>query len=187
MKKLLIGIMACGLFACETKTKQQVANDREGVVTQEMKQDQAPPFEITGEQVKSAFDEFLPTISEKRVLNTHDEKLDNGILIKIGDVDGDELEDAVVDYSLEPNMEDTGGGGNAIWEISGVVIYKNTGETIKQVFHSQEYGNGYLEGIENGEILFKVFEYAEEDPRCCPSIEKIEKYKFENNQLVKVD
>lgn len=173
---------AFGLFACGANT--QNVQKTEGIV-KPLTKDKAAPYEVTVKQVRATFEEFLLTVSEGRELNTHDEKLDGGVMIKLGDVDGDGLEDAVVDYSLQPTYEETG-GGNSFWEIPGVVIYKNTGEFIERVYHSQEYGTGYLIGIENGKIQFKVSEYAEDDARCCPSIEKIENYKFENKQLVNV-
>lgn len=115
--------------------------------------------------VQETFMAYLPSVSKGRALNK------NGAIIQIGDIDGDSLPDAVVDYSLEPTLEETGGGGNAIGEIYGVVVFKNMGDGIQVIYQTEDIGNGQLLKIEHGSVIFKILEYAEDDPRCCPSIE----------------
>ena len=175
MKKTITIIGLCMLFGCGNSpesSNQEVAQDT-------LVKDQAPPFEMNENAVKADFLAFLPSVSGGRPLNTFNEKMDKGIIIRLGDIDNDGDLDAVVDYSLEPTLEDTG-GGNAIGEVSGVVIYLNTGEKMERVYHSQDYGHGDLDSITDGKIIFKTLEYADTEPRCCPSINAEVHYFWDN-------
>lgn len=85
--------------------------------------------------VKNTFLEYLPNISGGRKLNN--------FIIELGDLNGDGSTDGVVDYSLEPTWEDNGGWGNAISEISGIIIFVNSGNAFTIADHSDEFGGNF--------------------------------------------
>lgn len=171
MRKTILGtsilfiMMACG------ETKPVVTTEEAEVKSEEFVKDEKPPFEMTKEHIKKTFLAYLPNISNKRTLNEDHPAMENGMIIKLGDIDGDSLVDAIVDYSLNSTFEETRGEQNTGGEISGVVVFKNMGDGIQVIYQTQEIGKGDLLKIEQGTILFKALDYAESDPRCCPSIE----------------
>lgn len=171
MRKTILGTSILFIMIACGETKPVVTTEEAEVKSEEFVKDEKPPFEMTKEHVKETFLAYLPSISKERVLNAHHQNMENGIIIKLGDIDGDSLVDAVVDYSLEPTFEETGGGGNAVGEIYGVVVFKNMGDGIQAIYQTEEIGKGDLLKIEQGTVLFKALDYAESDPRCCPSIE----------------
>lgn len=137
-------------------------------------------FKVDQALVKSAFMKYLPNISGGRKLSTS--------IIKLGDLNGDNLVDAVVDYGLEPTYDDNGGGGNAIGEIPGLVAFINTGQALTIADHSEEFGGNFgsrneLKKINNGVIFLEGLEYSDDDPRCCPSIKTTTKVVLRNNKL----
>ena len=109
-------------------------------------------FTVNKALVKTVFMKYLPNISDGRKLST--------TIIKLGDLNGDNLVDAIVDYGLEPTYEDNGGGGNAIGEIPGIVAFINTGQTLNIADHSEEFGGNFgsrneLTKISNGVIFWR--------------------------------
>ncbi len=141
------------------------------------------PFSVDEALVKSTFMKYLPKISGGRELFSSN--------IKIGDLNGDNLIDGVVDYGLEPTWEDNGGGGNAIGVIPGLIAFINTGQTLKIDDYSDEFARIFGPGnqlikISKGVIFLEGLEYDDDDPRCCPSITTSIKIKILNNRLVKI-
>lgn len=133
--------------------------------------------------VKNTFLEYLPNISVGRKLNN--------FIIELGDLNGDGSTDGVVDYSLEPTWEDNGGGGNAISEISGIIIFVNSGNAFTIADHSDEFGGNFgsrneLKRINNGVIFLEGLDYKEEDPRCCPSLMTTTKLILRNNKITEL-
>lgn len=133
--------------------------------------------------VKNRFLEYLPNISGGRKLNN--------FIIELGDLNGDGSTDGVVDYSLEPTWEDNGGGGNAISEISGIIIFVNSGNAFTIADHSDEFGGNFgsrneLKRINNGVIFLEGLDYKEEDPRCCPSLMTTTKLILRNNKITEL-
>ena len=139
-------------------------------------------FKVDKETVKKLFLKSLPDFSEGRTLSTCN--------IIIGDLNGDDLLDAVVDYGFEPTYEDNG-GGNAISEIPGLIAFINNGQSLKIVDSSEDFGGNFgsrndLKKISNGVIILQGLDYAEEDSRCCPSIKTTTKIILRNNKLTKI-
>ena len=148
-----------------------------------------PTFTVTKETVKQAFMQYLPTIADGRQLNEYWETPDGkGFKIALGDVNGDKLIDGVVDYSLQPTAEDNGGGGNAIMEFAGLIVFINTGSALQAATHDDELSiNSELQIIENdGVIKLETLDFAPDDAHCCPSLKSSLKLKFQANKLVKL-
>ena len=134
--------------------------------------------------VEKTFLEYLPSIAGNRVLSQSPESPGGkGYKIVLGDLNGDGLTDAVVDYSLEATSEDTGGGGNAIGEISGLVAYTNTGKNIILADHTRAFGMNRLARIDNGIIILEGLTHGENDPRCCPSIKTTTRVVLKDKKL----
>ena len=94
-----------------------------------------------------------------------------------GDFTGDGKEDVVIYYDLEP----TDGGNYMAGQ--GLVLYKNTGDNA--VFITK-YEPKYLfsfDKINNGNIYISKEDYAEDDPRCCPSIHVIMELAVNGNKI----
>jgi hypothetical protein len=141
-------------------------------------------FMVNPKDVKKSFLEYLPNISGGRMLSKS--------VIKIGDLNGDGLIDGVVDYGLEPTWEDNGGGGNAISEISGIIVFVNSGKALTVADHSEEYGGNFgsrneLKEISNGVIFLEGLEYADDDARCCPTLNTTTKLVLRNNKITKLE
>jgi len=109
--------------------------------------------------------------------------------IVIGDLNGDNLDDAIVQINLEPTFEDTGGGNVLLWDISYYVVFINTGndlkiEAILDNYYIGEDGFGNILNISNGLVQTENHEYTEEDSRCCPTLKCTKLYKYRNDKLV---
>jgi hypothetical protein len=149
-------------------------------------------FTITKAIVKKAFLQYLPDISDGRKLNAYFKTEDGtGFKIVIGDLNGDGLNDAVVDYSLNPDSENNE-GGHAINEIPGLVGFINTGKTLIITDHSASFGGNFgsrndLKKINNGVIILEGREYSENDPRCCPSLKTTTELVLRDGKLTKLN
>ena len=127
---------------------------------------------------------YASSISGGRALST--------TVIKLGDLNGDNLTDAVVDYGFFPTYDDNGGGGNAVSEWPGLVAFVNTGQTLIIADHSERFGGNFgarneLTRITDGIIFLEGLDYDDADPRCCPSIKTTTKIVLRNNKLVKIN
>ncbi len=105
------------------------------------------------------FDAYLP-----KILESHDAAIDLQEPFS-GDFTGDGIDDVAIYFSLSPK-----GGGNALVG-QGITLYQNTGNAVKVI---AGYEPDYLfsfDTIKNGKVYVKKLEYAENDGRCCPSIQ----------------
>lgn len=114
-----------------------------------------------------------------------------------GDLDGNGTEDYLVKYCIEANDDDrNAGGGNAMMNLEcideGICIYISTEkrmwysnteyESLKQSMQN-DISKAEILDINNGVIRFKITAFKEDDPRCCPSDEKIVEYKYTSKGL----
>jgi len=196
----IILLLTIALFACQSSDKEKQLAEKEKELLQKenelLKKElgqtdnstnttkvEEKQFTVDQALVKAAFMKYLPNISGGRKLSTS--------IIKLGDLNGDNLIDAVVDYGLEPTYDDNGGGGNAIGEIPGFVAFINTGQALTIADHSEEFGGNFgsrneLKTINNGIIFLEGLEYSDDDPRCCPSLKTTTKIVLRNNKFVKL-
>jgi hypothetical protein len=83
-----------------------------------------------------------------------------------GDFTGDGIEDIAIYFSLSPK-----GGGNAIVG-QGISLYKNLGNDVKVIAGFEPDYLFSFSRISNNRIFVEKLEYADGDPRCCPSIKE---------------
>jgi hypothetical protein len=116
--------------------------------------------------------------------------------ILFGDLNGDGIKDAFIDYCIEATDQDTdAGGGNALMFLQcmgqGFAVYIKTGsEYVLKADKGKDYftdeGFAYdADKIENGKIICSNISYADDDPRCCPSLKRRIYLVFQNNKIVK--
>lgn len=83
-----------------------------------------------------------------------------------GDFTGDGIEDIAIYFSLSSKD-----GGNALVS-QGITLYQNTGSDVKVI---GGFDPDYLfsfSRISDNKIYIEKLEYADDDPRCCPSIKQ---------------
>ena len=101
-----------------------------------------------------------------------------------GDIDNDGVPDLIVSIDTEGG----GGGGNVYWNDLFVFLSKNGKFALTSFIDSPEVrgcraGQFFPDKIENGLILGKSICWAENDPRCCPSLEYLTTITFDGKQL----
>lgn len=101
--------------------------------------------------------------------------------IRTGDLNADGTEDAVVEYSFTPHLEN-----NTL--VYFKILLQNGGKLEEA---GEIYGGGRCEGpileiteIRKGTIYFTGREYAEGDPCCCPSVKKEYTFRLENGKII---
>lgn len=101
--------------------------------------------------------------------------------VQTGDLNEDGTDDAVVQYSFTPHLEN-----NTL--VYFKVLLQNGGK-LEEV--GEIYGGGRCEGpileikgIKKGVIHFTGSEYASGDPCCCPSIKKSYAFRVEGGKIV---
>lgn len=113
-----------------------------------------------------------------------------------GDLNGDGVDDAVVDYCIEATNEDRDvGGGNALMSLecmeSGFAVYVKSGNSFylkkdRDKSYFADEGSDYkAERIQNGKIFCTNDSYEDDDPRCCPSQKGSIYLVYENGELIK--
>lgn len=94
-----------------------------------------------------------------------------------GDFTGDGKEDVVICYVLEPTNGAMYSAGQ------GLVLYKNTGDNAVFI---NKYEPKYIfafDKINNGNIYISKDDYADGDPRCCPSLHATMELLVNNNEI----
>ena len=140
--------------------------------------------EINEDFVKSKFFEYLKNISDNRELSNY--------TIKLGDLNGDNLLDAVVNFSQYPTVEERNEIGNSMLEFPGIITFINTGKNLRIVDHSESFGgikgiNLELKNISNGVIILEGKDYQDSDAMCCPSLFVRKRIVLRNDKLVDLD
>lgn len=113
-----------------------------------------------------------------------------------GDLNGDGVDDAVVDYCIEATDEDRDvGGGNALMSLecmeSGFAVYVKSGNSFylkkdrDKSYFADEGFDYKAERIQNGKIFCTNDSYEDDDPRCCPSQKGSIYLVYENGELIK--
>lgn len=148
-------------------------------------------FTLTRALVKTKFLEFVPNISNGRELSPYFNSTDgHGFKIFLSDLNGDNLLDAIVDYSFEPNHNDFINCGNSCQDFPGLIVFVNTGKNIIISDYTTEFSESYYARVTNvssGVIFLKYLDWGIDDPRCCPSIEKKFALIFRNGKLEKLN
>ena len=101
-----------------------------------------------------------------------------------GDIDNDGVPDLIVSIDTEGG----GGGGNVYWNDLFVFLSKNGKFALTSFIDSPEVcgcraGQFFPDKIENGLILGNSICWAENDGRCCPSLEYLTTITFDGKQL----
>jgi hypothetical protein len=116
--------------------------------------------------------------------------------VLFGDLNGDGIKDAFIDYCIEATDKDRDtGGGNAMMFLecmeSGFAVYIKTGNDYilqadkgKDSFTDEGFEYN-AEKIENGKIICSNISFADDDPRCCPSLKRKIYLVFQKNKIVK--
>jgi hypothetical protein len=170
-------------FSCQKSSQKQQENNT--INESGSANEEHSTFWVDEAVVKNAFMDYLPNISDGRELNT--------CIIKTGDVNGDNLIDGVVDYGLLPsNEEDNYYPTHGLDEITGLVVFVNSGNALQVVANTDDFHNSFgarneLKNISNGVIILEGLDYHEDDPRCCPSIKTRYKLVLKDNQLISLD
>ena len=128
----------------------------------------------TEEAIKRAekqFKNYLP-----KILNSHNANLD-GQDTFTGDFTGDGMDDVAIYFSLYPRE-----GGNTIVG-QGLALYKNLGTDVKVIAGFEPDYLFNVIKISNGKIYIEKIEYADIDPRCCPSIRTPHILKISGNKV----
>jgi hypothetical protein len=114
--------------------------------------------------------------------------------ILLGDLNNDGVKDAFVDWCIEATDEDRdAGGGNALMFLKcmeeGFSVYIKTGNEYvlladkgKSYFTDEGFSFDAAK-IEKGKIFCSNLSYADDDPRCCPSLKKTIYLVFKNSKI----
>jgi hypothetical protein len=151
--------------ATVTTQNQTAGDDTANVTLSESK--------MTKKDVQKKFNEI------RKEFDKADEILGNTD-IKIGDINGDGKDDALVNYVIVPK------DGNIVLR-SGVVIYSNDGEKLNFILKYDFPYTAYVDKIKDNLLFCIRTEFRPTDPACCPSVKKPFKMKLEDNKLVLAD
>lgn len=182
MKKNILFLSLLLIYSCNEKSKNNniddivskaVAKAMDSLKNEKKVNDTLQAFvaKSHSEEIKTLTSKELIKLSKK-----HFESYKTKLLLKntdiglldayVGDFTNDGKEDVVLYYSIEPTD-----GGNYLAG-QGLALYKNTTTDI-QFFKTFDANFLFaMDKINNGKIWIKEMEYTEDDPRCCPSIEK---------------
>ncbi len=119
-----------------------------------------------------------------------------GMKVIFGDLNGDGVNDAFIDWCIEATDDDRyAGGGNALMFLEcieeGFSVYLKTGneyvlkaDKSKDIFTDEGFSYK-VDKLESGRIICSNTSYADDDPRCCPSIKRTIYLVFRNNEILK--
>jgi hypothetical protein len=133
---------------------------------------------IDGTKSKYTKQEISKFINKTIILDK-EEVVDIEPTIVFTDLDEDKNDEMIVYYSVS-------GGGNAT--LQRLILFTTNDNKFEYLTHfdfTGDYWNTYIKHIKNNVIYCKQYVYKDDDPRCCPSIEKEVKFQFvnANNQL----
>lgn len=129
------------------------------------------PIQDIVDKAKQHFEEYQKQLVKNKALTI-------GIIEPYtGDFTGDGKEDVVIQYSLEPTD-----GGNYLAG-QGLVLYRNIGNDVEFIKDYEHPNLFTFSRISIGNIYITELEYAEEDPRCCPSIETTIQLSVNGNKI----
>ncbi len=100
----------------------------------------------------------------------------NGKNEHVVDIDGDNLNDVLIDYSLAPEMGNITEGG--------LLLYLNKKDKMEAVTRMEPPFQYEFKEISKGLLILTKLEYADEDPRCCPSIRTDKFFQFSDGKFV---
>lgn len=167
MKSLIFLITFIVVFqGCTQVTKELKEQDRQNVVKA-----------ITENLVKELPNPSISTDNSGNTFVTQDEMtitIDKN-RIHIDYIDEDDKWDYV--YTLMSSY-----GGNSVEAVHFCFLTKSMNE-----LEIPLGPNDFVTRIYDKKIYVKSMEYSEDDPRCCPSIEKLNKYAFVGGKLVLTD
>lgn len=116
--------------------------------------------------------------------------------ILFGDLNGDGIKDAFVDWCVEATDKDRDvGGGNALMNLvcmeEGFTVYLKVNNSYEMAYNTnkdflyKQYGSEFtVDKIIDNRILCSGLFYADDDPRCCPSLNKTIYFVYRNKKLV---
>jgi hypothetical protein len=124
--------------------------------------------------------------------------VDRDLKLKIlfGDLDNDGFEDAIVEWCIKTSDADRdAGGGNAMMFFNcleeGFTVYQGlrNGFRLMADHDKSEFSDdGFIysaEKIEDGKIFCFTSDYADGDPRCCPSLKRTIYLLFSGNTVTR--
>jgi hypothetical protein len=149
--------------------------------------------EVMNDSLKYVFSEKI-----KKLLEDHIRKSAEGRNIKMdlfyGDLNGDGVQDALVDYCIEATDNDRGDGNAMIfmecWK-SGFAVYKKTGDEffLEADISKDELANEGLdlkaEKIQNGKMFCSNLTWGADDMRCCPTVKQTIYLLLKNHKIIK--
>lgn len=96
--------------------------------------------------------------------------------IAVSDLNGDGKSEIVLVWTLL---------GPTYWR-NTLTIFTETPKGYKPVSSLELEGEAHLSSVKNGIINIEQKTYGEDDPRCCPSIKKQIKYRWQGNKILKL-
>lgn len=151
----------------------------------------------TSEVIVSNRSDLVKLLDKKQTLFLAPRKDGREIMTRsyFGDLNGDGIEDALVEWALMARGKELdNGGGNANispYFLRGFSVYLKIGseyvlkaDKLDDSFDGGGLSNYTIEGIENGKIICSTLTYADGDPRCCPSLKETIYLLFQNNEIL---
>jgi len=107
--------------------------------------------------------------------NQNGEEYRDARMVVAGDLNGDGRNDAAVIFTIEVASE------NRASQILAVFLRQPSGEL--DFLDGSYVGTTQSIGIRNGTIQLQTLTHGEDDPMCCPSLERTEVYVVRNGKL----
>ena len=116
-------------------------------------------------------EKVVPESATELVITLSDE-------MALGDLNGDEVEDAAVVLISDP------GGSGTFYELVAVINSKGKPQHAASVFLGDRLKVEEVD-ISSGQIVVKMVIHQPSDPRCCPSLKVEQKYALHGDSLVR--